>query len=136
MKLEYIFTTKDNEVRAKAVITALFENKQIKIEDYKGNNTLSISDQSPAFIVFDGEQTKHETIGWRLAAKDVGIQFFGEKPDVVAIGARANQIYQESASKQESPVISEKLDEKFNASVKSVSPNNFNNDKYNKKTNS
>lgn len=104
MKINYLLPP-DDDLRAKAVARAVFEDFNTEIGDYKGEVTLTISDKNPAFIVFSGEQTKHPVIGWRLAAKQFSEAIFGVKCNVVKVGAKAEEYYLKAAANKEKESI-------------------------------
>jgi hypothetical protein len=105
MKINYIFETQDDDLRAKAVARAVFEDFNTEIGEYKGDVTLTISDKAPCYLIFDGEQTKHPVIGWRLAAKQFSEAIFGVKCDVVKVGAKAEEYYLKAAANKEKESI-------------------------------
>ena len=83
----------DDDLRAKAVARAVFEDFNTEIGEHKGDFNVTITDKEPGFLVWDSETTKHGTLGWRLAAKQFSEVFFGVKCDVVKVGAAAEQYY-------------------------------------------
>ena len=94
MKINYIYQNTDDKNRAECLIKALFEAENININDFKGENTLTVScDGSSAFYSFDSELSKHGNLGWRLSAKAAGEAFFGRKPDVRIVASKAEQYY-------------------------------------------
>lgn len=92
MKINYLLS-QDNDLRAKAVVRAVFEDFNTEIGDYKGDFTVTISDKAPAYLIADMLVTHHPVIGWRLAAKQFSEVFFGVKCNVVKVGAAAEQYY-------------------------------------------
>lgn len=97
MTLEYIYNNADQKLRAESLLFALFEVENATIENYKEGNTITVScDGSPAFFVFDPTLIDHGNLGWKLAAKVAGEVFFGHKPDVRKVAARAEEIYSKS----------------------------------------
>lgn len=105
MIINYIFDNPDDDLRAKAVARAVFEDFNTEIGDYKGDFTITISDKNPCYLLFDGEQSKHPVIGWRLAAKQFSEVIFGVKCDVVKAGAAAEQYYLKAVENKKGVII-------------------------------
>lgn len=104
MKINYLLPP-DDDLRAKAVTRAVFEDFNTEIGEYKGDVTLTISDKAPCYLIFDGAQTKHPVIGWRLAAKQFSETIFGVKCNVVKVGAAAEQYYIKAAKDKQTVFI-------------------------------
>lgn len=97
MKINYIYQNLDDKNRAECLLKALFEAENININEFKGENTISVScDGSAAFYSFDSELSKHGSIGWRLSAKAAGEVFLGRKPDVRIVAEKAEYYYEKS----------------------------------------
>ncbi len=94
MKINYIYQNPDNKNRAECLLRALFEAENININEFKGENVISVScDGSAAFYSFDSDLSRNGNLGWRLCAKSAGECFLGYKPDVRIVAEKAENYY-------------------------------------------